>query len=103
MCDTDWRKAGSRGRWRCSWPEAAGLVADLNGHGEIYLDYYCSGIGIGPATPEGTVRDDVRRALAAIGWHPVTGWRKRADRCQERLGMAWWRFSARVRRILRPA
>ena len=33
--------------WHCSWRSAGGIVADLRGVGEDYMDWYCSGIGDG--------------------------------------------------------
>ncbi len=79
MCNRDWRLGDSDERWSCSWRAAGGIVADLRGRGEIYADWYCSGIGgdvedgVGstPAMPEGTVRADVRALLAGLGWRPV--------------------------------
>jgi len=65
--------------WTCSWRGAGGIVADLRGHGENYMDYYCSGI-IGEDlsesdprfgfVPEGEVTDEVLADFARIGWRP---------------------------------
>jgi hypothetical protein len=30
--------------WRCSWRYAGGIMADIRGGDEDYMDYYCSGI-----------------------------------------------------------
>lgn len=60
LCNVDWQhEDGSR--YSCSWRYAGGLVADMRGLGEDYLDFYCSG-------NEGHVRDDIAEALAAYGW-----------------------------------
>jgi len=60
--------------WSCSWRAAGGIVAELRGQGD-YMDWYCSGIfGAGEAdsyqgyVSEGTVTDEIRRDLFAIGW-----------------------------------
>jgi hypothetical protein len=52
--------------------EAGGIVAESRGD---YMDWYCSGIfGIGEAdsyqgyVSEGTVTDEIRQDLFAIGW-----------------------------------
>jgi hypothetical protein len=74
--------------WSCSWRSAGGIVADLRGSGEDYLDYYCSGIGDGLGNgdadrtlgyvPEGTVTDEIRADFASLGWHP-SPWPKDKD------------------------
>jgi hypothetical protein len=51
---TDWPGA--------TWRAVAGMVADLRGRGEDYLDFCCSG-------GEGEVTARVAGAMAAIGWH----------------------------------
>jgi hypothetical protein len=66
--------------WSCSWRSAGGIVADLRGSGEDYMDYYCSGIGDGLGNgdadrtrgyvPEGTVTDEICNDFAALGWSP---------------------------------
>jgi len=60
--------------WSCSWRAAGGVIADLRGQGD-YMDWYCSGIfGAGEAdsyqgyVSEGTVTDEIRQDLFAIGW-----------------------------------
>jgi hypothetical protein len=74
--------------WSCSWRSAGGLVADLRGSGEDYMDYYCSGIGDGLGNgdadrtrgyvPEGIVTDEIREDFAAMGWAP-SEWPKEKD------------------------
>ena len=55
--------------WTCSWRYAGGLVADLIGNGEDYLDYYCSGMCNAEGfVPEGVVTDEIKLDLAKIGW-----------------------------------
>lgn len=62
LSNVEWRhEDGSR--YSCSWRSAGGLVAEIRGAGEDYLDFYCSG-------REGTVTDEIAEALSAHGWHP---------------------------------
>lgn len=66
--------------WSCSWRSAGGLVSDLRGLGEDYMDWYCSGIGSGLGNgdadgskkyvSEGTVTDEIREDFARLGWTP---------------------------------
>jgi hypothetical protein len=44
-----------------SWRYAGGLVADLRGHGENYLDFYCSG-------GEGQIAPWIAAKLLSLGW-----------------------------------
>jgi len=60
--------------WSCTWRSAGSIVAELRGEGD-YMDWYCSGIfGAGEAdsyqgyVSEGTVTDEIRQDLFAIGW-----------------------------------
>ena len=73
--------------WSCSWRSSGGIVADLRGNNEDYMDYYCSGIGGGISlddnrpegyVAEGEVTDEIRNDLAALGWHP-SPWPKDKD------------------------
>jgi hypothetical protein len=74
--------------WSCSWRSAGGIVADLRGSGEDYMDYYCSGIGDGLGNgdadrtrgyvAEGLVTDEIREDFAAMGWTP-SEWPKEKD------------------------
>ena len=67
--------------WTCSWRSAGGIVADLRGSNEDYMDYYCSGIGDGLGNgdedrtkgyvPEGHVTKEIQADLAGLGWQPV--------------------------------
>jgi hypothetical protein len=81
--------------WSCSWRHAGAVVAQLrnsintgpDGIADTadYLDWYCSGIipesdqddAVGEIrstqgyVSEGTVTDQIRQDLAALGWHPV--------------------------------
>lgn len=50
-------------RWSCSWRYAGGIVADIVGSGD-YMDYYAGG-------NEGTVTDEIKADLLALGWEPV--------------------------------
>ena len=72
--------------WSASWRGAGGLVAELRGIGEDYMDYYCSGM-LGKSTydadegdalmdangyvPEGHVTEEIAADLDRIGWFPV--------------------------------
>jgi len=47
-----------------TWRGCGGVLADLIGEGEDYLDYYCHG-------DEGRVDPDVRIALSNAGWELV--------------------------------
>ena len=89
LCNQEWYEQDAweilRDRtWSCSWRTAGGIVADIRGHDEDYLDWYCSGMGVWhdkdgyeptPAelryVPEGMVTDEVRLDLARLGWFPV--------------------------------
>jgi hypothetical protein len=88
MCNMQWQEQDvmpilKNELWSCTWRSAGGIVADLEGQGGDYMDWYCSGIG--DETPdtnrwhdrpkkyvrEGTVTDEIREDLAKIGWIPV--------------------------------
>lgn len=72
--------------WSASWRGAGGIVADLRGQGEDYLDYYCSGIKGGMSydtkdddeyfaknryVSEGEVTEEIAEDLNKLGWMPV--------------------------------
>lgn len=67
--------------WSCSWRGAGGIVADLQGQGQDYMEWYCSGmgegLGNGDATgtkgyvPEQTVTNEIREDLARLGWQVI--------------------------------
>lgn len=62
MCNLKWRKDGDKGEaWAVSWRYSGGIVSDLRGLGESYLDFYCSG-------GEGRVAPDVAADLIQLGW-----------------------------------
>ena len=88
MCNQDWQYQDvwcvlTNRTWGASWRRAGGIVADIEGNGGDYMDWYCSGMG--DETPdtnrwhdrpktfvrEGTVTDEIREDLAKIGWIPV--------------------------------
>ena len=59
--------------WSCSWRYAGGIVADFQGQGGNYMDWYCSGIGDKDGdyinyVSESTVTDEIRADLALLGW-----------------------------------
>lgn len=69
MCNNEFEKEGEK--WSCSWRYAGGMVARLRGEKEMYLDYYCSGIGSEldePTVPEGVITDEVRKDIETLGW-----------------------------------
>ena len=62
LCNADWmHEDGSA--WRGSWRHAAGVVADLRGTGESYLDFSCS-----PSGGERTISPRVAAAMSTLGW-----------------------------------
>jgi hypothetical protein len=63
LCNADWTHDDAT-EWSGSWRSAAGVVAQLRGRGEDYLDFYCAG-------GEGEITDRVADALAHLGWHGV--------------------------------
>lgn len=72
LCNNSFFKDGNE--WSCSWRSSAGLVSNLREQGD-YVDWYCSGIPAEWNIPiedglvgEGTITDQVRNDLAAIGW-----------------------------------
>lgn len=59
--------------WSCSWRYAGGIVADFQGQGGDYMDWYCSGMGVKDGdcinwVSESTVTDEIRADLALLGW-----------------------------------
>lgn len=93
LCNMQWEKitpwregAGDladldRGElWSCSWRSSGGIVAEIRGGDEDYMDWYCSGIGGGMSVddtlteghvPEGYVTDEIAYDLNVLGWAPV--------------------------------
>lgn len=75
--------------WSCSWRSAGGIVAEIRGGNEDYMDYYCSGMGGFTAfadedpedterafrqkgyVPEGHVTEEVMHDLNKMGWLAV--------------------------------
>lgn len=85
LCNMRWQPAEvwpvlKEEYWSCSWRSAGGLVSDLRGQGEDYMDWYCSGIGDGLGNGdadrtkgyvnEGTVTDEICEDFARLGWMP---------------------------------
>lgn len=66
----DWIKDGEV--FGCSFRYAGELVAQLrDGKNECYMDWYCSRPkDTTYITDECAIRQDVRDALATLGWHP---------------------------------
>ncbi len=50
--------------YSCSWRYAGGLIAEIRGCGEIYLDFYCSG-------GEGIVTERVQEFFKKLGYLPL--------------------------------
>ena len=85
LCNMKWQVQEV---WSCSWRSAGGIVANLRGQGEDYMDWYCSGMGgFGGYeddeeseesvtrrgyVAEGTVTDEVCEDLFRLGWVPVS-------------------------------
>jgi len=66
LCNTEWQHQSvmeilKDQRASVSWRTAGGIVAELRGGGEYYLDWYCSGY-------EGFVHPDIRADLEELGW-----------------------------------
>jgi len=72
--------------WGASWRSAGGIVADLRGKGEDYMDYYCSGMRGGLSfdgkedddyfektgyQSEGVVSEEIAEDLNNLGWMPI--------------------------------
>ena len=65
LCNNKWRSIFKPGyEYSCSWRFAGGLVAEIRGKGEDYLDFYCSG-------GEGKVTERVEKFFKEIGFQPV--------------------------------
>ena len=64
LCNAEWRHDDGAGWSGGTWRYVGGLVADLRGRGEGYLDFYCSG-------GEGEITDRVAEAMAVLGWRGV--------------------------------
>ena len=86
LCNTEWQKNDvwpivQDQRWSCTWRYAGGIVADMREEGD-YIDWYCSGIGDGLGNGdqdgskgyvgEGTVTEQIKADLFALGWILVT-------------------------------
>ncbi len=62
LCNGSWRHDDGTNWLGGTWRAVAGVVADLRGRGEDYLDFYCSG-------GEGEITRRVAAAMDALGWH----------------------------------
>jgi hypothetical protein len=62
LCNASWRHDDGTDWPGGTWRAVAGVVADLRGRGEDYLDLYCSG-------GEGEITGRVAAAMDALGWH----------------------------------
>ena len=70
-------------RWSCSWRSAGGIVADIEGQGGDYMDWYCSGMVTGHPSDspeseltagyvsESVITEEIGQDLARLGWYPV--------------------------------
>jgi hypothetical protein len=67
LCNNTFFKEAQK--WTCSWRMSGGIVANLRGYGEGYLDWYCSGmIKQSKFMIEGCVSDEIRKDLLELGW-----------------------------------
>ena len=73
LCNNVWKKNSQEATW--SFREAGGVVADLRGKGEDYLNFYCymdddTVMIDGVPTPisEGYVSNEIRKDFASLGW-----------------------------------
>jgi hypothetical protein len=72
--------------WTASWRGAGGIVADLRGQGENYMDYYCSGMRGGLSfdgkedddyfertgfVSESDITEEIAEDLNKLGWMPI--------------------------------
>jgi len=94
LCNMQWQKLDvipilKSELWSCSWRYAGGIVAEIRGGGEDYMDWYCSGMGGFAAfddddpdkidrefqargyVPEGVVTEEIKEDLNKLGWVPV--------------------------------
>lgn len=84
LCNREFRKAGSDGRWSCTWRYAGGMIADLRGKGEGYLDFYLAeprdsqGVALGGRLPG--LMAEVEAEFLRLGWHELTEEEAAVDR-----------------------
>ena len=94
LCNMQWQKLDvmpilKDELWSCSWRYAGGLVAEIRGSGEDYMDWYCSGMGGFTVfddddpdqvkrdfesrgyVPEGHVTEEIMNDLNKMGWLAV--------------------------------
>lgn len=74
LCNMQWKTDNiSVGVFAVTWRTAGGIVADLRGRGEKYLDWYCTGLAPKrqDEVSEGTVTDEIQNDLKELGWEPV--------------------------------
>ena len=65
LCNMKWRSIFKpKYEYSCSWRYAGGLVAEIRGKGESFLDYYFSG-------GEGVVTERVATFFKGLGFLPV--------------------------------
>ena len=64
LCNAHWRHDDGTEWPGGTWRYVADVVAHLRGHGEDYMDFYCSG-------GEGEITGRVAAAMAALGWRGV--------------------------------
>ena len=66
LCNVQWLHFSEtpEGANGCTWRYAGGIVAEMRGCGEDYMDFYCSG-------NEGRVREDVYKDMKALGYKPI--------------------------------
>ena len=69
LCNNEFIKKGDKKRWYCSWRRAGGIIAEIRGAHESYMDWYCSGMFITPGyVAESVITSEIGLDLLNINW-----------------------------------
>ena len=69
FCNNQFFRPDGVAPWTCSWRMGAGIVAELRGCGEDYLNWYCSGMADKEGyVAESVITDEIRSDLLELGW-----------------------------------